>query len=705
MALIGTIRKNSWILIVMIALGLGGFIVMDMTSAGGNTGGAGQFTLGQVDGQDIDYREFQNTQNVLYSGGGASVFDQRDYLWNYFVEKALVENEAEDLGLTVSSNELNELQFGSRMSPIIRQRFMNPNTGQVDITQLNNFRQAIQSNTLTPELRQMWYYQEKEVIKEQLQNKLNNIVSKGIYTPTWMAEMAHHQRNDKFSFEYVSIPFDEVSDAEVNLTDADLNKYVQENKALYEKDVETRKVNYVSFDVFPTSQDSADLWQNLVDLKSDFAAATDDSLFVETNYGTIDVVYFAPEDLDAEISGPIQDMELAEVYGPYQVNNEYKLVKLLDKKVVPDSAEVRHILRQVQTQEQLTAAITLIDSLKEMLETGAAEFDSLAIQYSQDAGSGAQGGDLGWNAENTNFVKPFKDMIFYQSEGDELNIVFSQFGVHLVQVTDRKYMDQEESYQIAFINSPIIPSEETQDLEYDRVTEVVTNNRDIESLQSAISAIPGMNIEESELLEANDAYLVEVGTNQTARDIVRWAFDKDTELGDVSPEVYINEDVINYYNNKYLIVSLAEIIEPGLAPLASIREDITPIVRNKKKGEILQGKISGSDLNAIASQFNSQVDSVTDVTFSASFIPGLGSEPKVLATALNMQINDVSEPIAGENGVYVIRITDRIEDVTDPNIANLRRQVSSSVKGSIPTTLVQSIKDKVKVKDNRYTFY
>ena len=705
MALIGTIRKNSWILIVMIALGLGGFIVMDMTSAGGNMGGAGQFTLGQVDGEDIDYREFQNTQNVLYSGGGASVFDQRDYLWNYFVEKAIVEKEAETLGLTVSGTELNELQFGSRMSPIIQQRFMNPNTGQVDFTQLNSFRTAIQNNTLTPELRQMWYYQEKEIIKAQLQNKLSNIVSKGIYTPTWMAEMAHHQRNDKLSFEYISVPFDEVDNSEVSVTDADLNNYIEENRAQYERDEETRKVEYVTFNVLPTSQDSSDLWQGLEDLKDDFANAQDDSLFVETNYGTIDVVYFHPEDLDPEISGQVEDMNVGDVYGPYQINNEYRMVKLRDKKVIPDSVKVRHILRQVQTQEQLIAAVNLIDSLKELIETGAYEFDSLAITNSQDAASAVLGGDLGWNAENTTFVKPFKDMVFYQAEGDELNTVITQFGVHLIQVTDRKFLDQDESYQVAYLNAPIIPSEETQDREYDRVADIVTNNQTIDALRETVSQMPGFDLQESASIAQNDAYLLEIGTNQTARDIIRWAFDKNTRIGDVSPEVYINEDNINYYNNKYLIVSLSEIEEPGLASFESVRDDITPIVLNQKKGEILKDKISGKDINVIASEFSSDVDSVTDVTFSASFVPGLGNEPKVLAAALNMNIGDVSDPIVGENGVYVIRLTDKIEDVTDPNISNLRRQVAATVRSSIPTTLMQSIKDNIKVKDNRYTFY
>ena len=704
MALIGTIRKNSWILIVMIALGLGGFIVMDMTSAG-NMGGGGQFAMGKVNGQEIDYREFQNTQNVLYSGGGASVFEQREYLWNYFVEKAIVDKEAEDLGLSIGLNELNELQFGSKISPVIQQRFMNPNTGQIDFNQLNSFRTAIQNNTLAPEFRQMWHYQEKEIIKAQLQNKLSNLVSKGIYTPSWMAEMVHHDRNDKISFEYVNIPFDEVETSEVEVSDADLNKYIKENSAKYERLEEVRKVDYVSFDVLPTSKDSADLFQSLQDLIIPFRQAEDDSLFVETNYGTIDVAYFSPEQLGPDVSEQITDMSSGDVYGPYISGNQYQAVKVTDKKVIADSANVRHILRQAQTQEQFVAAINFIDSIKELVETGVEDFDSLAIRYSQDGGSAALGGDLGWNSENTNLVKPFKDMVFYQANVGDYNTVITQYGIHLVQVTDTKFLDNEESYQVAFLNVPIIPSEETQNTEYDKVVDIVTKSTTIDALRETIKNIPGVEIQESGFMQKNDAFLVETGTNQTARDIIRWAFDKDTEIGTVSPEVYINEDLVNYFNNKYLIVSLASIDEAGIPSLESLREDITPLVSNQKKGDLLKSKISGTDLSSIAEAFGSQVDSVVDVTFSASFVPGLGNEAKVLAKAINLKIGDVSEPIVGENGVYVIKITDRIDDVTDPNIALMRNQAVASIRSSIPTQLIPSIKKNVKVADNRFTFF
>ena len=66
MALIGTIRKNSWLLVVLIGLALAAFIIMDMTS--NRTGmGSNEFTIGEVNGEKISWPEFQRTESVLYA--------------------------------------------------------------------------------------------------------------------------------------------------------------------------------------------------------------------------------------------------------------------------------------------------------------------------------------------------------------------------------------------------------------------------------------------------------------------------------------------------------------------------------------------------------------------------------------------------------------------------------------------------------------
>ena len=78
MALIGKIRKNSWLLVVLIGLGLGGFVVMDMMNSASGPGGANaQRDLGEVDGQKVDRVEFERAYNLLYGSSTASAMANR----------------------------------------------------------------------------------------------------------------------------------------------------------------------------------------------------------------------------------------------------------------------------------------------------------------------------------------------------------------------------------------------------------------------------------------------------------------------------------------------------------------------------------------------------------------------------------------------------------------------------------------------------
>ena len=132
MALIGKIRKQSWLLLVLIGLALLAFLMMD--SIGQGLGGGTMPPVVEVDGNKVDWVDFQNAERILYTGSTADVFSRRNYLYNYFVDRAIVGEEAEANGLNVPREELMELQFGNNLSPLIQQRFANPQTGAVDNT-------------------------------------------------------------------------------------------------------------------------------------------------------------------------------------------------------------------------------------------------------------------------------------------------------------------------------------------------------------------------------------------------------------------------------------------------------------------------------------------------------------------------------------------------------------------------------------------
>ncbi len=706
MALIGKIRKNSWLLVVVIGLALAAFVIMDMTGQSG-PGGGQSMTLVEVDGSKVDYMEFQNAERILYSGSEVDVFSRRNYLYNYFVDREIITEEADQNGLRVSKTELMDLQFGNNLSSLIQQRFADPATGQVDRTQLASIKQSIDQGTIqnNPNLRELWAHQEHEIINERLTNKLVNLVGKGLYTPTWMVERTNEDQTIRTDFTYVRVPYEAVPEGDVSVSDADLRRYLDAHQAEYEQPEETRVVQFLSFDVIATSEDTTNLRNDILEQIASFKTAPNDTLFVENNYGSIDFAYVKKDLVSPLIADSVFQLPVGTVIGPYEEAGAFKAVKIRDRMTVADSAHVRHILRRAQTLPEYQAAQKTCDSLVALLESGEQTFDSLALNFNQGSTSVTfNGGDLG-NTALGGFVKPFNDLVFYDAELNKPYTVITEFGVHVVEVLGRTYIDREEGVQLAYLNVPIVPSEDTQNNLYDEVIEFNGTNRTATDLQAAIASRPDLNLQAAAPVKENDFTLTTLGSGQTSRDIIRWAFERGNEVGDVSPEVYIYQNPQLYYNSRYVVATLSEINPEGPASLESVRPTIEGLVKNQKKAELLLEELAGkSDLATVATTYDVTVDTARGVNFLTDFIANLGEEPAVAAHAIKVPLNEVSQPIEGARGVYLIQPFNRTE-ANPPNIPSLRQSYTSQLANQAKAGLMQSLREKADIVDSRSRYY
>jgi peptidyl-prolyl cis-trans isomerase SurA len=102
-------------------------------------------------------------------------------------------------------------------------------------------------------------------------------------------------------------------------------------------------------------------------------------------------------------------------------------------------SRARHILLRAGPQLPEAAAIAKLTDYKRRILSGSAEFQSLAREFSQD-GSAAQGGDLGW-VQPGSFVPEFEQAMNRLNEGEISNPVVSRFGVHLIQLMERRRVD------------------------------------------------------------------------------------------------------------------------------------------------------------------------------------------------------------------------------------------------------------------------
>ncbi|MDF1694283.1 MAG: peptidylprolyl isomerase [Saprospiraceae bacterium] len=709
MALIGKIRNNFWFVLLVLGLALAAFVIMDMVNAG-NQGGMGpKQIIGEIAGSEINYQDFQKTEQALFSGSTDS-YAGKNGAWNYLIEKGIVDKQAEDLGVSVSIDELKDLQFGTNLSPVIQQVYRNPQTGQIDMQNLLGVKQALEAGTeLNPDFAMKWEYLQKQIIKTAKQDKINALVSKSIYTPNFFAENTGLRTSQKASFDFVKIPFDFIEDGDVEVTDEAIKAYLTENAFQYTNDVETRVMEYASFEVVATTEDSTDISSELANIAEKFESrngTTEDSLFTVSNEGFYSPFFSKADDLTGDLKEGVTQMEVGEVFGPYLDNGAYFIAKLTDKKVIPDSVDASHILRTATpgNATEFAAARAYIDSLRNEFESGNAKFADLATNNSQDPGSAARGGELDRFTQGK-MVPEFNDACFVYGKEGGLYTVQTQYGIHLIKVGKQIFDSRDPKYKLAIIRSAIVPSATTQNMVYDKVDEVISSNSTFDAVKKAVEGMANVTIEKTSPLKMNDYQLGALGSGESSREAIKWAFDNDTEVGEVSPVIYEYSDPINYYDNKYVLVGLAKINDAGLAAVEDVRDDVEILVMNKLKGDKIASQVSGSDLNSIASAFNATVESATDVAFTASSVTGLGNEPEVLSNAFSMAEGSVSSPIVGNNGVYVVKTNTKVEGTVPANVIAQKRSISSSNRGRVGFSLMNALKEQFKPTDNRYTYF
>jgi peptidyl-prolyl cis-trans isomerase D len=342
------------------------------------------------------------------------------------------------------------------------------------------------------------------------------------------------------------------------------------------------------------------------------------------------------------------------------------------------------------------------DSLVAILKANPAQWDSLNQKFNTDESAKIKGGDLSYQAQGT-FVAPFNDLIFYKAKQGEFNTVASQFGVHIVQVTGIKVGSNESRVKVAYVREPIIPSSETDKKASIAADELLTSSKNLEELRKNAQA-KGIQIQPASGFRANDMTLGSFGQADGVRQMIRWAYE--AKPGERAKNTYALREQGEGYNSKYVVAAMKSIVPKGTPSVKDLKEQLTPFVKNRKKGEVLKSKINTEDLNALVSQYNTKVDTARGVTFNATFVPNLGSEPRVVGAAFTTEAGKTTKPVVGEGGVYVLKITNKTTIDNSPvQKDQLRLQLIAPIKNAIRGTLSRNLRKNEGVTDNRSKFF
>ncbi|HPT03274.1 MAG TPA: SurA N-terminal domain-containing protein [Bacteroidales bacterium] len=706
MAIIGEIRKHYWLLVLIIGVALLLFIVSDFSRRSSKHTN----TIGVVAGEKISVVDFnkrvdENIEIQKMSSKKENLTSEENYqirqsTWNQMVNEIVMDKQREKLGVSVSLDELDDMIRGKNPHQYIVQSFTDPNTGRFDQKAVNNFLQNLDNEEMvSPEMKQRYLMMEKAIKNDRLNTKYNSLITKGFYLPTAFAKRTYQESNEMANVLITGVRYSVIGDSAVKVTDADYQKYYDENKYKFQQETPARDLEYVVFSVTPSQSDMAALQQDMEKLKAEFAGATDNAAFVGSNSDNrYDSSWHKKGTLSFQIDSLVFNAPAGVVIGPVMDNNMYRLFKVTDREMRPDSLKASHILisyagSQVQNATRSKErASKLADSVLNVVKSNPAMFEVLGGSLSDDDYSKKKQGDLGWFADGA-MVPEFNSAVLKGNIGD-IKKVETVFGYHIIKITGKK--DPTLKIRFASVDRAIEASSKTSEAIYNQASEFAAQNNTIEKFEKTVKD-KGLDMRKAERLDAMSNQIPGV---TSAREVVRWAFNKDTEKGAVSNVFDVD--------GSYVVATLKSTIDKGYIPLEVLKDPIKPLVLREKKAqtiiEKLNSQLSGNkDINRIASVFPSTVDTA-DVSFASCNIPNYGHEAKVTGKIFSAPKSQLTGPIQGEQAVYMFVLKDLKAAPATKDYENQKRQMAMYFQSRI-NNVPDILERKANIKDNRSLFY
>jgi len=692
MGVMNNLRENTGVILWILVFAFGVIWVLQ-DSGGLNAVGNLSNNIGTVNGSPITIDEYnqavdaqlQSYQNQSGDSMPPQMLDQtRDRVFNQLVEARLREQEMERLGLDVSDDELVNMIQGADPHPIIKAYFSDGNGG-VDRAVLQNF-------IANPEATADWLNIEEYLRSERRSQKLENLITSSVRVTEKDVEQEHLRRNKTVDVRYVSLRFTALSDDEISYDDSDLRGFYNDHKDDFSRN-KSFDLSYVTLSKAPTRDDTLAVFTDLNGMIEGFAAAENDSLYLSRNGSEkpFTDAYFRRDELADDLAEIVfEDAQTGKVVGPLVSGGQVHLIKILDVRPPEETAvKASHILfRAAEGDDEAKAeARQEANEVRARLNAGE-DFAVLAQEFSDD-GTASRGGDLGWFGPGR-MVSEFEDAAFGARIGRVVGPVETQFGYHLIKVTDRateeaKIADFALSLRASVRTLNRVQSQ-LDDLQYfateegDFTEEAGRRNLNVSTVS----------------VEAEQQFVPGLGNSRALLNFLEVA-----KQDDVSTVIEL-DDV-------FFVAIVDEVNEEGFQPFDDVKSQIEPRLRNELKSEVQANKLSDAlagGFDALAETIGTTERNTSGLSFSNVSVPGIGRDQTFVGSAMGMAIGETSDVITGSNSVYVINVTQVAEpDAIQPaEFSTLQEQLTQQQQSLVRSRWITTLRESADVVDNRRYF-
>ncbi|GEN75789.1 peptidylprolyl isomerase [Chryseobacterium hagamense] len=661
--------------------------------------------LGKVNGEKITREEFNDQLFVLQQQAeqqGQPKAGLEEQAWQLLVQSKLIKQQFEKMGFEMTEDYFwSQLQYDQMFA---QQKQFFDEKGNFKTQELK--KQIEEMKAASPEGYNQWLKTRKSVEYRLMARQVFANVSTGITTGKKEAEELMRERDQLADIDFVKIDYATyLQKNNIKVTTEDLANYIKQHPVMFKAD-ESRNIGIVYFPSQPSSADDAAAQKEINKL---FSAGTDasggsenfqntknDSMFVMANSDMpYNPQYVKPNQLPQAIQAQLPTAAIGQTFGPYKEQNFYVVSKLLDKKT-SDSTLSRHILIAfkgspagegvTRSKEQ---AKKLADSIGAIVKANPAKFTEF-LKLSNDPSSAAQGGSLGWTTPETPFVPEFLKYLAENPKG-ATGVVETQFGYHIINIEDKK--PGAMAYKVANLVKAVKPSDATE-AEVNKKASRFVQQVQGKSFNDFVNIAKKANYQFSNPKQAKrfDGQLQGLGTEKDA-DILSWAFDKKREKGDT--ELFTvdgtGDKIVVYLNGKQ---------EKGTADPESVRDQIEVVVKNKLAAKKITEKLGKpGSLDQVAKQFGTTKQSAQVNLLNPSVAGSM--EPKVAGAAFGAKKGQVSNPVEGGTGVYVLVKKNETTNKQPGDLKQFTESVTQRNGGMFGQAWLKSLQDNAKIDDYR----
>ena len=705
MAVLGKIRQRSIFLILVIGMALFAFVISGVFDGSSSNAGPTD-PIAVVNDEEIDVTFFRQMVEQTERAYNYSTLQSVNLVWNQALRNTIFDQEFEKLGIDAGKDQLEQI-ISSDEAVINNPNFQNE-AGFFDFGIFTDY--IAQMRVQEPAAYENWKAQEQSIIGVAKQRIYLDLIKASGGMTEAEAKALYHFENDNINIEYVQVPFDIIPDSLVTVTDAEVKQYIKNHEQEYER-AASRNLQYVSFKEAPTEDDLAAIRLRLDGLKDERIAYNDVSKLTDTIEGfrmtkniidfvdryseiPFDSVYRPRGEYNNEYADILFGLDVGEVFGPYRDGRFFKISRLLDRK---ENASLRasHILIAFEGATRAPATVTRAkeearieaNRVLRLARRGNDNFEELAREYS-DGPTKNRGGDLGFFQEGQ-MATEFFNFVDKNRVG-RIGLVETEFGFHIIRVTDK-----DDLALIADVANEAIASDQTANEVFRSATKFEMESND---LNDFIAVAEKNNYEVRPIKQVTELEENMPGLfNQ--RQIVRWAFDDDTKVGDIKRFSLTA-------GGGYAVVQLTAVNQKGLATVDEVGFQVRRKIIQDKKAALIKKQFQDIDsLETLAENEDLTLETASAINQKNPTLVGAGNEPYVVGAAFVMEEGAVSELIQGELGLYKVKLLKKNIAETLDDYQQYSKEYLRDASFTLLENVFLALESYADIDDNRSLYY